>query len=95
MPWLTVPVPLHFGLGIRLAALVPFSFLYLITAIESIGDLTATSLLTDQPITGPTYLKRLRGGVMADGVSSILAALFNSFPSTRRSAFFAGPEDGV
>lgn len=82
LPWLIVPAPLHYGLGIRWTALIPFSFLYVITAIESIGDLTATSLLTSQPITGPIYFKRLRGGVMADGVSSMLAALFNSFPST-------------
>jgi xanthine permease XanP len=82
LAWFTVPTPLHYGLGVRLTALVPFGFLYLITAIESIGDLTATSVLTGQPITGPIYFRRLRGGVMADGVSSMLAALFNSFPST-------------
>jgi xanthine permease XanP len=82
LAWFTAPAPFHYGLGIRLTALVPFGFLYLITAIESIGDLTATSALTNQPITGPLYFQRLRGGVMADGVSSMLAALFNSFPST-------------
>ena len=82
LPWFTVPAPFHYGFGVRLSALVPFGFLYVITAIESIGDLTATSALTNQPITGPTYFQRLRGGVMADGVSSMLAALFNSFPST-------------
>jgi xanthine permease XanP len=82
MNWFTVPAPLHYGLGIRLSALIPFGFLYFITAIESIGDLTATSALTNEPITGPLYFKRLRGGVMADGVSSLLAAIFNSFPST-------------
>jgi xanthine permease XanP len=57
-------------------------FLYLITAIESIGDITATSALSGEPISGPKYFMRLRGGVMADGVSSLIAALFNSFPST-------------
>ena len=82
LAWVTVPMPLHYGLGLRVTALIPFTFLYVITAIESIGDLTATSSLTNQPITGPIYLRRLRGGVMADGVSSMLAALFNSFPST-------------
>jgi xanthine permease XanP len=55
LPWFALPAPLHYGLGIRLTALIPFSFLYLITAIESIGDLTATSLLTNQPLTGPVY----------------------------------------
>ncbi len=77
----SAPQPLHMDLGIPLA-LIPFSFLYVITAIESIGDLTATSALTLEPIAGPVYFRRLRSGVMADGVSSMLAAIFNSFPST-------------
>jgi xanthine permease XanP len=82
MPWLAVPRPLHYGLGLRVTALFPFAFLYLMTAIESIGDITATSLLTGEPITGSRYSARLRGGVLADGVSSLVAAIFNSFPST-------------
>ncbi len=82
LPWIALPVPFRYGLGFRLAALVPFAFLYLITAIESIGDLTATSSLCGEPITGNPYFRRLRGGVMADGVTSLLAAAFNSFPST-------------
>ncbi len=82
LPWLALPSPLHYGLGIRPTACIPFAFLYLITAIESIGDVTATSSLTGEPITGPGYIRRLRGAVLADGVSSCLAAVFNSFPST-------------
>ncbi len=82
LPWVILPTPLRFGLGFRATALIPFGFLYLITAIESIGDLTATSSLTGQPLSGPIYFQRLRGGVLADGLTSLLAALFNSFPST-------------
>jgi xanthine permease XanP len=82
LPWVTAPMPFRFGLGFRATALIPFSFLYLITAIESIGDLTATSSLTGQPLSGPSYFQRLRGGVLADGLTSLAAALFNSFPST-------------
>jgi xanthine permease XanP len=50
--------------------------------IESVGDLTATSSLTNQPITGDLYFRRLRSGILADGINSLLAAIFNSFPST-------------
>jgi xanthine permease XanP len=82
LPWFAVPSPLRYGLGFRATALVPFAFLYLMTAIESIGDITATSLLTGEPINGPDYFVRLRGGVLADGVSSFVAAVLNSFPST-------------
>jgi xanthine permease XanP len=82
LPWLSFPAPLHFGFGFRAAALVPFAFLYVITAIETVGDVTATSVITGEPISGTLYLGRLRGAVLADGVSSLLAAVFNSFPST-------------
>ncbi len=82
LPWITVPTPFRYGIGFRASALIPFAFLYVITAIESIGDITATSLLTGEPITGHEYLRRLRGGVIADGVISALAAVLNSFPST-------------
>jgi xanthine permease XanP len=82
LPWFAVPTPFHYGLGFRATALLPFAFLYLMSAIESVGDITATSLLTGQPLTGPAYFARLRGGVLADGVSSMLAAVLNSFPST-------------
>jgi xanthine permease XanP len=82
LPWFAVPTPLRYGLGFRATALVPFAFLYVMSAIESIGDITATSLLTGEPIKGPGYFVRLRGGVLADGVSSCIAAVLNSFPST-------------
>jgi len=81
-PWVAVPIPFRYGLGFKITALLPFAFLYVITAVESIGDITATSSLTGEPISGPVYLGRLRGGVMADGVASLLAAALNSFPST-------------
>jgi xanthine permease XanP len=82
LPLITVPFPLHYGLGFNGGAFIPFAFLYVITVIESVGDLTATSSLTNQPITGDLYFRRLRSGVLADGINSLLAALFNSFPST-------------
>ena len=82
LPLMTVPAPLHYGLGFDAGAALPFALLYVITVIESIGDLTATSSLTRQPISGPAYLRRMRAGVLADGINSLLAACFNSFPST-------------
>lgn len=82
MPAVNVPQPFHFGLGFSWTALVPFLFMYLITVMESVGDLTATSSVTGQPISGPAYLVRLRGGLLAEGLSSAVGAILNSFPST-------------
>ncbi len=81
-PLVNMPSPFRFGLSFDLSAFLPFLFMYLITVMESIGDLTATSSLTGQPISGPLYFRRLRGGLLADGLNSLIGASLNSFPST-------------
>lgn len=78
----TLPIPFKYGFGFNPVAFIPFAFLYLITTIESIGDLTATSVVTGQPIQGETYFRRMRGGVLGDGLNSFIAAVFNTFPNT-------------
>ena len=82
MPWLNLPSPFRFGLSFDISAFLPFLFMYLITVMESIGDITATSSLSGQPISGPAYFRRLRGGLFADGINSLAGACLNSFPST-------------
>ncbi len=82
MPLIAIPIPFRYGFGFDIAAFLPFAFLYLITTIESTGDLTATSLLTGQPITGKLYFDRIRGGILGDGLNSLIAACFNTFPNT-------------
>ncbi|MEM6597621.1 MAG: nucleobase:cation symporter-2 family protein [Cyanobacteria bacterium P01_D01_bin.36] len=79
---INVPIPFRYGFGFNFAAFIPFAFLYLITTIESTGDITATSLLTGQPITGKKYFERVKGGILADGINSAIAAIFNTFPNT-------------
>jgi xanthine permease XanP len=81
------PIPLRYGLGninwgVLGASLIPMMLLYLITTVESIGDLTATSMVSGEPIEGELYMKRIAGGVLGDGVNSAIAAIFNSFPNT-------------
>ena len=73
-----LPFALHFD-GLVFLLLMP---IFLVSIIESIGDLTATSLLSERSVSGPDYWLRLRGGVMADGFNTLLAALFGTFPNT-------------
>ena len=83
MSWLALPHPFKFGFfKFSWTAFIPIALLYLITTVESIGDLTATSMVSKQPIKGEKYFKTISGGVLGDGVNSTLAALFNSFPNT-------------
>jgi xanthine/uracil permease len=72
------PFPLAFD-PIIFLLLMP---IFLVTITESIGDLTATSLLSGRSIQGERYWRRLRGGVMADGFNTMLACLFGTFPNT-------------
>ncbi|NVL42691.1 hypothetical protein F2S74_08445 [Pseudomonas syringae pv. actinidiae] len=39
-------------------------------------------MLARQPISGPSYVARLKGGVLGDGVSCMIAATFSAFPNT-------------
>ncbi len=76
------PIPFRYGFNISWPHLIPMCLLYLITTVESIGDLTATSMVSGQPVEGDVYMKRISGGVLGDGINSALAAVFNSFPNT-------------
>jgi len=82
LPLLSLPMPLRYGFSFDWSAFAPIAVIYLITAIESTGDLTANCIISKQPIRGDGYIKRIRGGVLADGLNSMLAALFNTFPNT-------------
>ncbi len=80
--WFALPQPLKYGLRFDPSFILPFGFIYLVTSIETLGDLTASSELSGEPTSGPLYWRRVRGGVFADGVNCALAALLNCFPST-------------
>lgn len=81
-PLLSIPVPFKYGFSFDWEVFIPIAFIYLITAIESTGDITANCMFSKQEVTGPKYLKRLRAGVLGDGVNSLIAATFNTFPNT-------------
>ena len=82
MSLFTVPQPLKYGLDFSWGAFFAIGLVYVITAIESIGDLTATSMISKQPVKGDLYMSRIKGGVLADGINSFIAGLFNTFPNT-------------
>lgn len=76
------PTPFKYGFDFHFSAFIPVALIYLITAIESMGDITATSVVSGEPVEGKIYFRRISGGVMGDGVNSMLASIFNSFPMT-------------
>lgn len=79
---LNIPVPFRYGVSFDFSAIVSLGLVYLITAIEAYGDITANSLISGQPVEGEKFMKRASGGILADGFNSMLAGIFNSFPNS-------------
>lgn len=82
LPTLSTPQPFAFGIDFDISLFLPIALIYLFSAIETAGDLTANSLFCKQPISGPLYLSRIKGGILGDGINSIIAGAFNTFPNT-------------
>ena len=77
-----IPTPLKYGVNFDLSAIIGLGIVYLITAIEAYGDITANSLISGEPIKGDKFIKRASGGILADGVSSLVSGIFNSLPKS-------------
>ena len=81
-PLIQIPSPMHFGLDFSWSLFIPMAFIYLVTSLEAIGDVTATSKLSNEPVDGPKWMQRIKGGVLVNGANSFLAGIFNTFPSS-------------
>jgi len=74
-----VSTPFHFGLPtFEIAAIVSMVVVMLVTMTETTGDILAVGEIVDrQP--GP---RELADGIRADGLSTVLGGVFNTFPYT-------------
>ncbi|WP_123711790.1 uracil-xanthine permease family protein [Sinobacterium caligoides] len=78
----SIPIPFKYGFSFDWMAFVPVCIVYVITTLETAGDITANCQISQQPIKGKAYFKRLRSGILGDGVVSVIASTFNAFPHT-------------
>jgi len=76
--WISIPIPLQYGVAFEPSAILLVGFAYVITAMETIGDISGT---TESVGRDPTD-DEMTGGLVADGVMSAFAAVFNAFPNT-------------
>ena len=80
--WFAFPMPLQYGIDFVWGAVILMLFMSVVTTIETIGDISATTMgganreATD---------KELSGGIMADGVGTAFASIFNAMPNTSYS----------
>lgn len=59
---------------------LPLLAVYIICACEAIGDITATCDVSRLEVEGKLYESRIQGGVLADGLNGVLAALCTITP---------------
>jgi len=80
--WFALPIPFQYGIDFVWGAVILMLFMSIVTTIETIGDISATTMgganreATD---------KELSGGIMADGVGTAFASIFNAMPNTSYS----------
>lgn len=77
------PQPFKYGLSFDFSSILGLGLVYLITSIEAYGDITANSLISEEPVEGETFIQRAEGGILADGFNSMIVGLFfSSFPNS-------------
>jgi len=80
--WFQLAAPLHFGVKFEISACISLAVVYVINAVQTIGDLSSTTMGGMDRM--PTD-RELSGGIVAQGAVSILGALFGGLPAATYS----------
>lgn len=81
--WFALPKPLAFGIRFELAPIVVCILIYLVNTVEFIGDTSNAALAAADRLVTPKELSR---GIVCDGLTSALGAVFNVSPTVTYSA---------
>ena len=78
-PWFGISTPFHFGLpSFKIGAIIAMCIVALVIMTETTGDMLAVGEIVDLHIEP----RRLADGLRADGLSTVLGGIFNTFPYT-------------
>ena len=77
-----IPKPLHFGLKFYPSAIISMVIIYIVNSVQAVGDYSAT---TEGGLSREPKDTELSGGIMANGVSSIIGSLFGGLPTATYS----------
>jgi uracil-xanthine permease len=69
-----------FKLSVYGPIVLPFLAVYLVLAMEAIGDITATCDVSRLQVAGPQFDSRIQGGILADGLNGLIAGLCTITP---------------
>jgi NCS2 family nucleobase:cation symporter-2 len=71
-----------FPLGFYPSAFIPILIGFVVTSVETIGDITASMDASQIPSTGKDAETRVQGGLLCDGINSLVATLMTTPPNT-------------
>ena len=77
--WFSFPTPFYFPMTFHMNAIFPMFIMFLVTSVETVGDVTAITMSgMDREPEGA----ELSGAITSNGFTSSLAAIFGSLPNT-------------
>ncbi|NBG88630.1 uracil-xanthine permease family protein [Isachenkonia alkalipeptolytica] len=80
--WFALPRPLYFGIEFYPSAILTMAIMYVVNSVQAVGDLSATTVggmgreISDD---------ELSGGIIGNGVASVIASLFGGLPTATYS----------
>lgn len=77
--WFALPAIMPVKPVFRLDAIIPICIMFIVTAVETIGDISG---ITEGGFGREATDKELSGGVICDGIGSAIAAVFGVLPNT-------------
>lgn len=81
-PWFTFNWATTFPLGFAPEYLLPILIGFFVSSAETIGDIGMSCVASRVPAEGEDYNSRIQGGLLADGINSLIACLMTSPPNT-------------
>ncbi|MFD2190735.1 uracil-xanthine permease family protein [Pistricoccus aurantiacus] len=78
-PWFTAPMPLSFGLEFHTAAIISMTVICVINSVQTIGDLSATTV---GGMNRELETRELSGGLLGNGFSTALGSFFGGLPTS-------------
>lgn len=80
--WFALPRPRYFGMEFNTTAIITMAIMYIVNSIQAVGDLSATTAggLDREPTD-----EELSGGIVGNGISSIIGSFFGALPTATYS----------
>ncbi|WMJ79742.1 nucleobase:cation symporter-2 family protein [Clostridium sp. MB40-C1] len=74
----SIPKPFKYGFKLNVASILAFIPVYLVATVETVGSTLAIGVACEHEVNG----EELAGGVLCDGIGSVIAGVFNAGANT-------------